>query len=116
MLTNLQASADDGNCNTSQPSAQVSFILRLLAPLPLPIKSCLGSQFYAYSLNSNVILIWRLFFVPAGEVSPADLPPESGGSEQQEQYDLSIDVFPRLHEKDPYRCAMNACFLYTKHH
>jgi hypothetical protein len=54
--------------------------------------------------------------VPAGEVSPADLPPESGGSEQQEQYDLSIDVFPRLHEKDPYRYVMNACFLYTKHH
>lgn len=39
----------------------------------------------------------------AGELSSADLPPESGGSEQQEQYDLSIDVFPRLHEKDPYR-------------
>ena len=54
--------------------------------------------------------------MPAGEVSPADLPPESGGSEQQEQYDLSIDVFPRLHEKDPYRYVMNACFLYTEHH
>ncbi|BDA48385.1 probable protein CHAPERONE-LIKE PROTEIN OF POR1, chloroplastic [Coccomyxa sp. Obi] len=40
--------------------------------------------------------------VSAGELSSADLPPESGGSEQQEQYDLSIDVFPRLHEKDPY--------------
>lgn len=50
----------------------------------------------------------------AGELSSADLPPESGGSGQQEQYDLSIDVFPRLHEKDPYRYgAMACCDWYT---
>ncbi|CAK0785544.1 hypothetical protein CVIRNUC_008754 [Coccomyxa viridis] len=38
----------------------------------------------------------------AGELSAADLPPEGNGG-QGGGFDMSIDVFPRLHERDPYR-------------
>ena len=37
----------------------------------------------------------------AGELSAADLPPEGNGG-QGGGFDMSIDVFPRLHERDPY--------------
>lgn len=40
----------------------------------------------------------------SGELSAADLPPEGDGG-QSGGFDMSIDVFPRLHERDPYRRA-----------
>ena len=43
-----------------------------------------------------------LKFFTIGELSAADLPPEGDG-EQDSGFDISIDVFPRLHERDPYR-------------
>ena len=43
-----------------------------------------------------------LEFFTIGELSAADLPPEGDG-EQDSGFDISIDVFPRLHERDPYR-------------
>ena len=50
----------------------------------------------------------------AGQLSAADLPPEGGGP-QEELYDTSIDVFPRLHEKDPYRCLRTGCACCAPH-
>ena len=49
-----------------------------------------------------------------GELSAADLPPEGDG-EQSSGFDISIDVFPRLHERDPYRYAHSPTLYLATH-
>ena len=46
----------------------------------------------------------------AGQLSAADLPPDSGRA-----YEEPIQVFPRLRERDPYRCGSTGSRYPTRH-